>query len=82
MAEHANLNRRNAPLHTEYLATSALSPIPGAPREHPKSQIRALTKSFEAFGQVLPILIDAEGRIISGAAQWDVAKSLTHNYPV
>lgn len=68
--------RRNAPLQTEYLATSTLAPIPGAPREHPKSQIRALTKSFEAFGQVLPILIDPEGRIISGAAQWDVAKRL------
>ena len=68
--------RRNAPLHTEYLATSALMPMPGAPREHPKSQIRALTKSFEAFGQVLPILIDADGRIISGAAQWEVAKRL------
>ena len=76
MAEHFNLNRRNAPLYTEYLATSALTPMPGAPREHPKSQIRALTKSFEAFGQVLPILIDSEGRIISGAAQWDVAKRL------
>ena len=76
MPEHVNLNRRNAPLHTEYLATSALSPMPGAPREHPKSQIRALTKSFEAFGQVLPILIDAEMRIISGAAQWEVAKRL------
>lgn len=76
MADHVNLNRRNAPLYTEYLATSTLTPMPGAPREHPKSQIRALTKSFEAFGQVLPILIDAEGRIISGAAQWDVAKRL------
>ena len=76
MAELVNLNRRNAPLHTEYLATSKLTPMPGAPREHPKSQIRALTKSFEAFGQVLPILIDADGRIISGAAQWEVAKRL------
>lgn len=73
---HPTPPRRNAPLHTEYLATSTLTPMPGAPREHPKSQIRALTKSFEAFGQVLPILIDAEARIISGAAQWDVAKRL------
>ena len=67
---------RNAPLQTEYIATSTLTPMPGAPREHPKSQIRALTKSFEAFGQVLPILIDGESRIISGAAQWEVAKRL------
>ena len=76
MADQANRTRRNAPLHTEYIATNTLSPMPGAPREHPKSQIRALTKSFEAFGQVLPILVDADGRIISGAAQWEVAKRL------
>ena len=68
--------RRNAPLHTEYLSTTLLTPIPGAPRDHPKSQIRALLKSFEAFGQVLPILIDADSRIISGLAQWEVAMRL------
>ena len=68
--------RRNAPLHTEYAATASLTPMPGAPRQHPKSQIRALTKSFEAFGQVLPILIDGDSRIVSGHAQWDVARRL------
>ena len=70
------LHRRNAPLNTEYLATTALTPMPGAPRVHPKSQIRALTKSIEAFGQVLPILIDADNRIVSGHALWDVTKKL------
>lgn len=73
---NSNNPRRNASLHTEYLATTSLIPMPGAPRQHPKSQIRSLTKSFEAFGQVLPILIDGESRIISGHAQWDVAKRL------
>ena len=68
--------RRNAPLQTEYVATGTLNPMPGAPRLHPKSQLRALSKSFEAFGQVLPILIDADGRIISGNAQWEVARRL------
>ena len=68
--------RRNAPLRTEYLSTTTLKPMPGTPRLHPKSQIRALTKSFEAFGQVLPILVDADVRIISGHAQWEVAKRL------
>ncbi len=48
----------------------------GAPRQHPKSQIQALTKSFKVFGQVLLILIDAESRIISGHAQWEVATRL------
>lgn len=68
--------RRNAPLHAEYLSTTSLTPMPGAPRAHPKSQIRALTKSVEAFGQVLPILIDADSRIVSGHALWEVAKKL------
>lgn len=68
--------QRNAPLHTEYLPTTALTPMPGAPRVHPKSQIRALTTSVEAFGQVLPILIDADNRIVSGHALWEVAKKL------
>ena len=70
------LPKRNSQLHTEYLATASLSPMPGAPREHPKSQIRALTKSFETFGQVLPILIDGESRIVSGHAQLEVAQRL------
>lgn len=70
------VHRRNAPVQLEYLSTTALTPMPGAPRYHPKSQIRALTKSFEAFGQVLPILIDGDCRIISGLAQWEVAKYL------
>ena len=75
MPNHSQL-WRNAPLNTEYLPISALKPMPGSPRQHPKSQIRALTKSFEAFGQVLPILIDADCRIISGHAQWEVAQCL------
>lgn len=73
---NSNNARRNAPLHTEYLATTSLTAMPGAPRHHPKSQLRALTKSFEAFGQVLPILIDSDSRIISGHAQWEVAQRL------
>ena len=75
MSSHM-IPRRNAPLQTEYLSPANLKPMPDAPREHPKSQIRALTKSFEAFGQVLPILIDGDCQIISGHAQWDVAKRL------
>ena len=73
---NAHTQRRNTPLHSELVPITTLLPMPGAPRHHPKSQIRALTKSFEAFGQVLPILIDADNRIISGHAQWEVARLL------
>lgn len=67
---------RNAKLQSELISIEKLAPMPGAPRQHPKSQIRSLIKSFEAFGQVLPILIDGECRIISGHAQWEAAKRL------
>jgi DNA modification methylase len=68
---------RNTKLQSEFISIEKLTPMPGAPRQHPKSQIQSLIKSFEAFGQVLPILIDGECRIISGHAQWEAAKRLT-----
>lgn len=73
---HLSPLSRSTILQSERIPIDDLRPMPGAPRHHPKSQIRSLSKSFEAFGQVLPILIDAEGRIISGHAQWEAAKRL------
>lgn len=67
---------RNTRLQSEYLATNTLKPMPGAPRRHPKSQIRALMRSIEGFGQVLPILVDEQSRIISGQAQLEAATRL------
>ncbi len=67
---------RNTRLKSEYFIATALKPMPGAPRRHPKSQIRALTKSIAAFGQVLPILVDEQNRIISGHAQLEAATRL------
>ena len=69
--------RRNDRHQAEYLETSSLTPMAGAARYHPKHQLRALTKSLQTFGQVLPILIDADLRIISGLALWQVAKQLS-----
>ena len=68
--------RRNAQLRIEYLDIAIPQPMPGAPRRHPNSQIRALAKSLQAFGQVLPILIDSENRIISGHAQLEAARKV------
>lgn len=64
----------NFKLQTEYIAIDQLAPMPGAPRQHPKSQIRSVAKSLGTFGQVFPILIDDQGRIISGHAIWEAAK--------
>lgn len=68
----------NDRLQTEHLDPATLKPFPGTPRNHPKSQARALTKSLQAFRQALPILIDGENRIISGHLLWEVAKKLGH----
>src|SRR5690348_1020088 len=75
MNHHLPVSRNNR-LRAEYLDPRTLTETASMPRYHPKSQIRSLTKSFEAFGQVLPILIDSENRIISGLALWQVAKEL------
>ena len=63
-------------LKIEYLATSSLNPMPGAPREHPKSQIKFLEKSIEAFGFNVPVLIDRHNRIIAGHARVQAARNL------
>ena len=67
---------RTATLQIEYLPPGNLTPMPGAPRKHPASQIRSLRKSIEAFGFIAPILLDADGRIIAGHARVDAAKKL------
>jgi DNA modification methylase len=63
-------------LKIDYLATSSLSPMPGAPREHPKSQIRLLEKSIHAFNFNVPVLIDRHNRLIAGHARVQAAKNL------
>jgi ParB-like chromosome segregation protein Spo0J len=71
-----SLQRRNAPLAIEYLAPSSLKPMQGAPRRHPKSQIKSLSKPITAFGFNVPILVDGERRIISGHARVEADESL------
>lgn len=68
--------RRNAPLQIEYLSTDSLKPTPGAPRLHPKSQIKSLIKSIQAFGFNVPILVDGDNQIIAGHARLEAASKL------
>jgi DNA modification methylase len=68
--------RRNAPLQIENLSPGNLQPMPGTPRKHPKSQIRSLIKSIEAFGFNVPVLIDGTQRIIAGHARVEAAKKI------
>ena len=63
-------------LKLDYVATSSLSPMPGAPREHPNSQIRLLEKSIQAFDFRFPVLIDRHNRLIAGHARVQAARNL------
>ena len=41
-------------------------PLGRETRKHPPQQVRKLAASLDRFGFVLPILIDAEGRVVAG----------------
>jgi DNA modification methylase len=49
-----------------YRPISELNPNPRNPRAHSPRQIRQIARSIEAFGFVVPVLVDARGRIIAG----------------
>jgi ParB-like chromosome segregation protein Spo0J len=53
-----------------------LKPLGRETRKHPPSQIRKLQASLEQFGFVLPIVIDANRRVIAGWALVVAAKKL------
>ena len=53
-----------------------LKPLGREARKHPPAQIRKLQASIEQFGFVLPIVIDAAGRVIAGWALALAAKNL------
>jgi DNA modification methylase len=44
----------------------ALKPDPANPRRHSKQQIRQIANSIATFGFNVPVLIDAEGKVIAG----------------
>jgi hypothetical protein len=68
-------SRRNE-LHIEYVKPDSLRPMPGAPRKHPRSQMTKLVKSINAFGFIVPVIIDGTQRIITGHARLEAAKKL------
>src|SRR5207253_7045097 len=49
-----------------YRAVEELKPDPANPRVHSKKQIRQIAESIRIFGFNVPILIDHEGKVISG----------------
>ena len=59
-----------------YLTPSSLRPDPRNPRKHSKRHIKQLAKSIEAFGFIVPALIDSERQLVTGHGRVDAAKQL------
>ena len=54
----------------------ALTPDPTNPRRHSPKQIRQLAASIKSFGFNVPILIDANGKVIAGHGRLAACKRL------
>ena len=50
----------------QLVAVAACKPLGRETRKHPPHQVRKLAESLDRFGFVLPILIDADGRVVAG----------------
>ena len=58
--------RNRAPKEVVYRSISILKLDPRNPRSHGKTQIRQIARSIETFGFNVPVLIDANGKVIAG----------------
>jgi len=59
-----------------YRRIEELKPDSANPRRHGKKQIRQIADSIEAFGFLVPILIDEAGLVIAGHGRYAAAKLL------
>ena len=57
-------------------AVEELRPYERNPRKHPPKQIEKLAASIREFGFLIPVVIEADGRIIAGHARVEAAKRL------
>jgi len=64
------------PLHIVYEPTAALRPDPANARRHSPRQIAQIARSMATFGPIVPILVDATGRIVAGHGRWLAAQEL------
>jgi DNA modification methylase len=61
-----NSARKDNPLIIVYRPVDALKPDPANPRRHSKKQIRQIGDSIKTFGLNVPLLVDAELKVIAG----------------
>jgi len=63
-------------LHVSYRAIAELQPQANNPRVHSAKQVRQIANSIQAFGFNVPVLIDAERRVIAGHGRLEACKLL------
>ena len=59
----------NRILAIEHLSLAALTSAPRNPRQHTAAQVKRIAASMRQFGNNVPILVDADGRVICGHAR-------------
>jgi DNA modification methylase len=59
-------SRRAKLLNIVYRRVEELTPDPENPRRHAKKQIRQIANSIQAFGFIVPVLIDRDRMVIAG----------------
>ena len=69
-------SRDRTKLSIAYLSIDQLKPDPSNARQHSSKQIRQIAKSIETFGFNVPVLIDADGKVIAGHGRLLAAKRL------
>ena len=53
-----------------YRPIDQLKPDPSNPRRHSKKQIRQIADSIKTFGFIVPLLVDADLKLIGGHGRW------------
>jgi hypothetical protein len=66
LASRENTSMPSFDLTVVYRRIEALKPDPANPRLHSKKQIRQIARSIETFGFNVPVLVDAELKVIAG----------------
>jgi ParB-like chromosome segregation protein Spo0J len=60
------VDHAGSPVTIVYRSIAELKPDANNPRMHSPRQIRQIARSIEAFGFNVPVLIDAEHKVIAG----------------
>lgn len=63
-------------LAIEYLRVQELKPNPRNPRVHSPKQIKQIARSIEAFGFIVPLLLDGNQMVVAGHGRLAAAKTL------